>query len=96
MFSINGVGIRLYGRKNKDTEGWYTATKFFCVFWFPIIPLACYRVKKIFGHGNFLFGHSTYEMYQTKTDNIQTMLVYAAFYIPAFVVFILINIFEIS
>ncbi len=54
MFTFNGVGTRLYGKKNMDADGWYTATKFFCVLWFPVIPLECYRVRKIFDEGNFV------------------------------------------
>lgn len=93
MLTLNGFGMRLYGKKDKNADGWYTATKFFCVFWFPIFPIDCYRVREICSSGNFVVGHGAYEMYPTAPDTTQAALVYAAFHVPAAVVFVLINIF---
>ena len=88
MFTFNGVGTTLYGSKNKDSEGWYTATKFFCVLFFPIVPLDTYRVKKVLGTGFFSNKTSEYEMYPIEADTRQVLLVYLAFYLPAFVLFV--------
>jgi hypothetical protein len=47
MFSINGIGTKLYGKRNINImDGSYTATKWFIVLLFPVIPLRSYRVQR--------------------------------------------------
>lgn len=47
MFTLNGIGTQLYGKRDQDADGWYTATKFFCIFFFPVLPLSCHRVRRL-------------------------------------------------
>ncbi|MDR0606014.1 MAG: hypothetical protein LBG80_17130 [Bacteroidales bacterium] len=44
MFTINGIGTKLYGRADEDSKGAYTATKWVVFLFFPIIPICSYRV----------------------------------------------------
>ena len=47
MFSINGIGTKLYGKRDVNvTDGSYTATKWFIIFLLPVIPLRSYRVQR--------------------------------------------------
>jgi hypothetical protein len=46
--TINGIGTRLYGRRNHDSQsGTYIATLYFTILYIPIIPIAAYRVKDV-------------------------------------------------
>ena len=91
MFTFNGIGTTLYGKKDLDAEGWYTATKFFCVLFVPVIPLACYRVKRLASTGLLGFGSTQYEMYPIDADIKQARNIYLAAYIPLAIVFVLAN-----
>lgn len=44
MYSLNGIGINLYGKREVDPDGSYIATKWFIFFLLPIFPLGSYRV----------------------------------------------------
>ena len=45
MFTLYGIGTRLYGSRDHDSRtGSYIATLYFVVLFIPIFPLACYRV----------------------------------------------------
>ena len=46
MFSINGIGISLYGKSEVGSDGSYIATKWFIFLLLPIIPLSSYRVQR--------------------------------------------------
>ncbi|PHS00451.1 MAG: hypothetical protein COA78_24000 [Blastopirellula sp.] len=39
-------GTRLYGKVDKTTEGYYIATSFFHLFYFPLLPLGSYLITK--------------------------------------------------
>lgn len=46
LYTINGIGSTLYGRRDFDSDtNTYVATLYFTFFFVPIIPLAAYRVK---------------------------------------------------
>jgi hypothetical protein len=47
MWTINGVGTKLCGKKNIANDSSYQATKWFVVFYMPIIPLKTYRVLEL-------------------------------------------------
>jgi hypothetical protein len=57
MFTFNGIGTTLYGRraydKNTDT---YIATLFFVFFFIPVFPIAAYRVKNVGGNRYQFYG----------------------------------------
>lgn len=46
MYSINGIGTKLYGRAMKNQDGSYVATKWIIFLLLPIIPLSSYRVTR--------------------------------------------------
>ena len=47
MWTINGVGTKLCDKKNIASDNSYQATKWFVVFYMPIIPLKTYRVLEL-------------------------------------------------
>jgi hypothetical protein len=47
MWTINGVGTKLLGKKNIANDNSYQATKWFVIFYMPIIPLKTYRVLEM-------------------------------------------------
>jgi hypothetical protein len=89
MFTFNGIGTRLYGKRDKDADGWYTATKFFCVLYFPIVPLSCHRVRKL--DSSLLGGVTHYEMYPIDANIPQARNVYLLAYGLPFAIFVLLN-----
>ena len=47
MLSFNGIGTKLYGKREvNQADGSYIATKWFIFIFLPVIPLASYRVIK--------------------------------------------------
>ena len=47
MWTINGIGTKLCGGKKIASDGSYQATKWFVIFFMPIIPLKTFRVLEI-------------------------------------------------
>ena len=45
MITINGIGTKIYGKKNKRPDGSHITTKWFTFFFLPIIPISSHRVK---------------------------------------------------
>jgi len=89
-FTLNGTGSRLYGKRDKDSDGWYTATEFFCFLYLPIVPLGCYRVRKISG-GGLLDLVTNYEMYPIDANIPQARNVYLVAYGLPFLAYVLFN-----
>lgn len=51
MSTINGIGTRLYGKRNYDLASQtYVATLYFTFFYAPIFPLSAYRVRSAGGN----------------------------------------------
>ena len=46
MYSINGIGTHLYGKKDIAEDGSYISSKWFIFFLLPIFPIASYRVVR--------------------------------------------------
>ena len=44
MFTFNGTGTMLYGKRDKQPDGSYIATKWLVLFYLPVLPLGSYRV----------------------------------------------------
>ena len=45
MFTFNGIGTRLYGKRHYNgVDGSYIATKWFVIMFLPIVPLGSYKV----------------------------------------------------
>ncbi|MDI1429132.1 hypothetical protein [Polyangium sorediatum] len=47
LFTLNGIGFRLYGERDPWPDGSYVATYCFCVVFIPIVPVAAYRVRQV-------------------------------------------------
>ena len=47
LFTLNGIGFRLYGERDRWPDGSYVATYCFCVVFIPIVPVAAYRVRQV-------------------------------------------------
>jgi len=43
-YSINGIGTKYYGNRDKATDGSYVTTEFIAFIFVPIIPLRSFRV----------------------------------------------------
>lgn len=52
LFTLNGVGVKLYGSRDESDDGWYTSTLYFVVLFVPILPIAAYRIQR---HGDRVF-----------------------------------------
>jgi hypothetical protein len=57
MYTFNGIGTTLYGKRafDKSTQT-YIATLFFVVLFFPVFPIAAYRVRNAGGNQYQFFG----------------------------------------
>lgn len=44
LFTLNGVGARMYGDRDHDRDGSYVSTRYFTVLFVPVIPIDAYRV----------------------------------------------------
>ncbi|MDI1450960.1 hypothetical protein [Polyangium sp. 6x1] len=47
LFTLNGIGFRLYGERDVWPDGSYVATYFFCFVFIPVVPVAAYRVRQV-------------------------------------------------
>jgi tetratricopeptide (TPR) repeat protein len=57
LFTLNGCGTRVYGRRDHDAEtGTYVLTQWFTLLYIPIIPLAAYRVANAANGGWYFLG----------------------------------------
>ena len=62
MYTFNGIGTTLYGRRNYDPHSQsYIATLYFTFIFLPIIPLASYRVKSEGGGRYHFLGKGLFE-----------------------------------
>jgi len=86
-FTLSGTGTKLYGKRDKDSDGWYTATEFFCFLHLPIVPLGCYRVRKV----RSLPLGVQYEMRPMDANIPQARNVYLVAYGIPFMVYVLFN-----
>lgn len=44
LYTLNGIGTTMYGRRDPQPDGSYVATVFLCLVFIPLIPLSSYRV----------------------------------------------------
>lgn len=50
MFTFNGIGTMLYGKRNYDSHSQsYVATLYFTFLFLPILPMSAYRVRNVGG-----------------------------------------------
>ncbi len=56
MSTVNGIGTKLYGESEREADGTYVSTLFFCFFFIPIVPIAQYLVKPAGGRKWSFYG----------------------------------------
>lgn len=47
LFRLNGIGVGLYGERERRPDGSYIATHCISFLWIPILPLGAYRVQRV-------------------------------------------------
>ena len=87
MWTINGIGTKLCGKKKIASDGSYQATKWFVIFFMPIIPLKTFRVLEIPKYN--LLGEDDqskeYKMFPIKLDIIQIIETFLSYWCGLFV-----------
>lgn len=82
MWTINGIGTKLCGEKKIASDGSYQATKWFVIFFMPIIPLKTFRVLEIPKYN--LLGEDDqskeYKMLPIKLDIIQIIKTFLSYW----------------
>ena len=58
---VNGIGTTLKGHY-REAEGTYVAYEFFCLFFLPLIPMGCYRVKDAEGDSYLVYGSTEWHL----------------------------------
>lgn len=54
--TVNGMGFKMYGKRDHDAQtDSYVATRYFVLFFLPVVPLASYRVRRK-GNDTFVLG----------------------------------------
>ena len=89
MWTLNGVGTKLCGKKNIANDNSYQATKWFVVFYMPIIPLKTYRVLEMptFNLGNVENNNlKEYKMLPIKLDITQIIKTLVSYWGGLFVI----------
>jgi hypothetical protein len=79
MYSFNGIGTKVYGKREENPDGSYIVTKWFIIIFFPIIPLGSYRVikeKQKFLSAKF----PRYQMTEAKLNVKQVLNTYLAWW----------------
>jgi hypothetical protein len=91
MYSINGIGTTLYGKRDVDLrDGSYIATKWFIIFLLPVFPLGSFRViRGATGASVFPSGSKTdYQLSPVKLNVAQVINTYLVIWgiaIPCFI-----------
>ncbi len=70
MFRFNGIGLGFAGVSTPDREGNCTATKWFTVFYLPVIPLSRHKIKPIEFRGNSM----SYQILSNENMNFREVL----------------------
>ena len=77
MFTFNGIGTRIYGKREVNpADESYIATKWFTLLFFPIIPLGSYRVIKAKQTGRY----PSYQMTEVRLNVKQVIVTYLAWW----------------
>jgi hypothetical protein len=50
LFTLNGFGTGLYGKRDERDDGWYIATYCICALFIPVFPITAYRVRHAGGN----------------------------------------------
>ena len=89
MFTFNGLGTTIYGKRDVDpTDGSYIVTKWFVILFFPIVALGSYRVIKE-KQGVFQMEFPKYQMTPVKLNRKQVINTYLVWwFIPLVLILI--------
>ena len=68
MYSLNGIGTTLYGKRDIESNDSYVATKWFTIFLLPIVPLGSYRVWRGETKATFFLPGASTEYKMTKVE----------------------------
>ena len=93
--SVNGIGTKYYGKRDKAVDGTYTTTLFFSFFYIPLIPLRSFRVLPV-GEptGGFFWGTQHYQATRTPLNWLQVFNVYVAAIVIVFGIIVAIIVFR--
>ena len=79
MFTFNGIGTRIYGKRDLNpADNSYIATKWFTLLYFPVIPLGSYRVIK--AKQESFFAVQKYQMTKVALNVKQVIVTYLAWW----------------
>jgi hypothetical protein len=91
MYSINGIGTTLYGKREIESDGSYIATKWFIFLLIPIFPISSYRVRPDTPKVHFLGQKTNYFRFdKVQLNKKQIINTYSIIYVPIFI-FVLIS-----
>jgi hypothetical protein len=78
MFSVNGIGTKIYGKDDEAPDGSYVTTKWFVILFLPIVPLGSYRVSESKIMGTLLPVHvdTNYAMTAVPLNRHQVLRTY--------------------
>lgn len=88
MYSLNGVGTRLYGKRDINPDGSYIATKWFIFLLLPIFPLGSYRVWRgstTATAAPFIGAKTRYKMEKIKLNWEQVLITYLVIWVSIIV-----------
>ena len=85
MFTFQGIGTKFLGSREQGSDGSYITTKWFVIFFLPIIPLGSYRVLKIESDPGIFNSSSKYQSVPVPLHWQQVLITYAIGW-PIFIV----------
>lgn len=88
--SWNGLGWTLYGKADVHEDGSYITTKWFILFFIPVIPLGSYRVLAGDTQLNAVGSSTAYEMVKVKFNVGQVVQTYLTALVIAVVVLVVV------
>lgn len=96
MFTLNGTGIRLYGKDKINPDKSHISTKWVTFFWIPLIPLGSFRVWKDITQNSGLITYGTETKYRMQKVALNfkqifkvysvTLLILASFWIIGYLI----------
>ncbi len=77
-FGLHGTGFRFYGRRAFRSDRSYLTTKFFCIFYFPLVPITTLRVIPGARNSRVPFGRERYTLISKSSPDVgQVLSVYS-------------------
>lgn len=90
MYSLNGIGITLYGKRDIGPDGSYIATKWFIFLLLPIFPISSYRVLPDTPKMHFLTQRTNYKRFEKVPFNKRQVInIYLLIYGFIIIIFVL-------